>query len=358
MKFYLLIFTISFYLLTLHAKSSGFKFQSHKSKASIAHAFILGDKSAISRTQKNDLKTLGALHLLTPSGLHLSSFIALLSFILSITNREKWKIPALIVLGIFLFSIPDFYSLKRTLAFYLLGYFLYQFKNFKNKSHLIFGVIFILDYFLGSYKYSPLSFTFSFLFLGTIIALKDAKKWQFFSFLFLNQVLVSYFFLQKFFILGPIFGFILTGVFGFVFPIGIIAFPFDLITPYEPSNFFFSLFLDLAHFFSLVAQEGPRVMISLWFIVCMLLGLLTQRLRWAIPILICLEAQPLFNLPLSAFKKEPTYSNYKLTPESEIIKVDQVRRGYRSWHPHQIKCNVTLYSYFWEKKCRIHNKTI
>lgn len=358
MKFYLLIFTLSFYLLTLHTNSVKAKFSFKQTKSSIAHAFILGDKSAITRTQKNDLQRLGALHLLTPSGLHLSSFIAMLSLILTVLNKEKWKIPTLVVFGTLLLTIPEFYSLKRTLFFYLLGYSLYSFKNLKNKSILIFCIVFTLDFLFGSFKYSPLSFTFSFLFLGTIIAFKDANKWQFFGSLFLNQILVSYFFTQKFYLLGPLFGFILTSIFGIVFPIGLISFPFDMFTDFRPSSFFFSLFLNLTHWFSLLAQEGPMVMIGLCIIVCMLIGFSTQRLRWVLPILLTVEAQPLFNLPLSAFKKAPTHSNYKLTPEPEVLKVDKVRRGFRSWHPHQIKCNVTLYSYFWEKKCVLHNKTM
>lgn len=358
MKFYLVIFILSFYLLTLHTNSVGSKFDSRKTKNSIAHAFVLGDKSAVTRTQKNDLQRLGALHLLTPSGLHLSSFITLLSLILSVLNKEKWKIPTLFALGIVLLTIPEFYSLKRTLIFYLFGYFLYSFKKMKNKSILIFILVFTLDFFFGSFKNSPLSFTFSFLFLGTIIAFKDAKKWHFFGSLILNQILVSYFFTQKFYLLGPLLGFILTSIFSIVFPIGLISFPFDMFTNFGPSSFLFSQFLNLAHYFSLLAQEGPMVMISLFFVVCMLIGFSTQRLRWALPILLTVEAQPLFNLPLSAFKKTPTHSNYKLIPEPEVLKVDKVRRGFRSWHPHQIKCNVTLYSYFWEKKCALHNKTI
>lgn len=357
MKLYVFIFISSFFLLLFNINEKAQSFRRNPKKSPVAHAFILGDKSGITYSQKKDLKSLGALHLLTPSGLHLSSFMGFLTLLLVLLKREKLKLPILIIAGIALLFLPTFYSLKRTLFFSILGLALYEKWGFTGKSKLIFIFVFMGDFLFGSFNESPLSFTFSYLFFGTFIALSRFGYKTLFTSLFLNQILISYFLVEKFYLIGPLFGFLLTSLFSFLFPIGLILFPVDLLTNFSPSSFIFSSFLNLVHLFAQLAMEGPVVMISLCTVVCMLFGFCTKNLRWVLPLLL-LEAQPLYNIPLSAFKKSPRYSDYKLNPEDETLKVEKVRRGYRTWHPHQIKCNVTLYTYFWEKKCQLHNKTI
>lgn len=357
MKLYAFIFITSFFLLSFNLKENRPNFKRVSNRAPISHAFILGDKSGISSSEKNDLKILGALHLLTPSGLHLSVFIGLLTFLLTLMKKEHLKLKILILFGLGLFFVPSFYSLKRNLLFSLFGLIIYDKWKIKGKGKIIFAIIFLGDFLFGSYATSPLSFIFSFLFFGTFIALGKYGYKTLFPFLFLNQILINYFFVENVYILGPFLGFFLTFIFSFLFPVALILFPVDLLTSLTPASFLFSSFLQLSHIMALFAKLGPTTIISLSTLFFAFLILYTKNWRWLLPLII-FSSQPLYNIPLSAYKKSPRYKEYKLIPEEKVIKVERTRRGFRTWHPHQIKCNATLYSYFWEKKCQLHNKTI
>ncbi|MBD65146.1 MAG: hypothetical protein CME62_08065 [Halobacteriovoraceae bacterium] len=136
----------------------------NKSTYSLYQASITGDKTNLSRKLKHIFKRYGLLHLLTPSGLHLSS----LYFLLGLFN--KWTQSALLgVLFLIVAPLGGYLSLERVILFKILGLNI----RLSAMTKLIF--ILILSLLSHNYQSSPLSFCFSLLFWGTIILFKDNK---------------------------------------------------------------------------------------------------------------------------------------------------------------------------------------
>ena len=96
-----------------------------------------GEKVGISPTLKKALKEFGLIHLLTPSGIHLSSL--LLVFFLFIKRKaHKYIYFCLLILII---PLTGFYSLKRIIIFHIL-------KCFKLSTQQSFILTFIIDIFI------------------------------------------------------------------------------------------------------------------------------------------------------------------------------------------------------------------
>ncbi|MEX1098770.1 MAG: ComEC/Rec2 family competence protein, partial [Bacteriovoracaceae bacterium] len=111
----------------------------------VYQALITGNKSGVPRKTIDTMKTFGLMHLLTPSGLHLGSFLLLFKCF----PKFKFLITLLMFLGSF--SIPGFLALKRMLVFYLVNF---RLKNIQ----LSFIATFILSLLIGNYAESPMSF--------------------------------------------------------------------------------------------------------------------------------------------------------------------------------------------------------
>jgi hypothetical protein len=166
-----------------------------------------GDKTRISPVLKRALKEFGLIHLLTPSGIHLSS---LLLFFFLFIKRKIHKYLYFILLCIIM-PLTGFYSLKRIIIFHIL-------KCFKLSNQYSFIATFLIDIFIGGYSNSPLSFAFSFLCWGVIIFSKGPRLKLIYN-LFLCQFIISYF---TNFSINPIAIFInplFTSIFSLLFPI-------------------------------------------------------------------------------------------------------------------------------------------
>jgi hypothetical protein len=144
---------------------------------------------------KQSLRNLGLIHLLTPSGLHLSSLFILI---------KKWRI--LYPICLFSLFLPGLYSLKRVAII----------KTFRSFLPLKVSFIlsFCIDLLFGNFINSPISFSLSFLFLGIIIFIRK-NLWLHF---FIGQMIVSLFFEQSISILALFISPLLTFIFSCAFP--------------------------------------------------------------------------------------------------------------------------------------------
>ena len=137
------------------------------------------------KPRKKDLrKAMGNLHiyhLFTPSGLHLSSLL----LFLSLFSLKRVSLFILFPLVIF---IDGFFAFKRVYFIKLLGELL-KIKNFYVDSRYLFIFIFLLE-FLFRIQLNPLSFTYSFLFLGIIYSLKDSSPFIILVGLWFGQSLI------------------------------------------------------------------------------------------------------------------------------------------------------------------------
>ncbi|MCO4753522.1 MAG: ComEC/Rec2 family competence protein [Bacteriovoracaceae bacterium] len=210
----LFIFLMALILHEQKLSRQSFKFrQSSESVGTEAlyDAVVTGDKSGVSRALITTMKEFGMMHLLTPSGLHLSSFLILFFLF------PRVKLFVTVVLLIIFHFTVGFLALKRMLIFYLINYWL---KNAK----LSFIATFFISLVSENYIESPLSFCFTFIFWGSII-FNDSGKWKLALNMFILQAIVACIFTQKINLAAIIINPLVTIVFSLVFPIVLVGYP-------------------------------------------------------------------------------------------------------------------------------------
>jgi len=230
--------------LTTHKKKllSSFK---NKNLALLLNSFITGNKTKIPKTILTNYKLKSLKHLFTPSGIHYSSVYIVILFLMSFVIKiKKIKIKLFIsIISLSVFYLQKFYSLKRIVLFYL-------FKNISNflglklSNFTIFLSVFVIDYYFGSFQKSPLSFTFSFLFLGTILSCGPTLKMRFVGIMF-AQLIISIVLDQNFNIIYSIQGFLLTSLFSFIFPIVLANYLLPMFNFSEPIIKIFNMLVTL-----------------------------------------------------------------------------------------------------------------
>jgi len=204
-----------------------------------------GEKSRLRRKLKREFKLLGLFHLFTPSGLHLSSLY--LPFFLLLRSRPSKKLKAFIILFLILpFLLERFYSLKRMCLFHILKI---VFPNLKLRT--IFILTFGINFFLGGWNDSPLSFGLSFLFLGSLLFSNHPS--QAIAMLFFSQLFVSSLFSQYFSPIGFFIGQLFSLLFSTVFPLLV----FSTLTFSGADHFIMTLFLDTISLLCEVIKVTP-----------------------------------------------------------------------------------------------------
>lgn len=141
-------------------------------------SMLTGRTAPVARWIKDKYKSLGLNHLFTPSGFHLS---AVLLPLMKLIKSERWQVVILFILAAGVFSLSGQGALKRMALIKL------QQRWFDQKSGFL--VAMLMDMLFGSFFNSPLSFTYSFLFLGLIYS---GNSWLFLWFFF-AQALIAYF---------------------------------------------------------------------------------------------------------------------------------------------------------------------
>lgn len=184
----------------------------------LSRAFILGDKRSLTKNLKKIFTKLHTNHLFTPSGIHFSSFFIIFLPLIRRLRKKGFKKSSLIIelsLCLLPFGLAQFYSLKRISILRITNLF---FKKLKIKLDIfyIFMISFIFDFIIGTYQYNPMSFTFSFLFLGSLLSTPKLSSIAF-SF-FTANLLLTLFLNTSVSFVGFFLGFLLTSIFSFLFP--------------------------------------------------------------------------------------------------------------------------------------------
>jgi len=256
------IFTLSIQKEVNYYGPRPFKFNlSHKIKKSfenkknfyIYRSFLTGRKRGVPKELKQAMARLNLLHLLTPSGLHLSSL-----FIIFILIRRKFSSPwidrseLILCLGLYLF-LPGYYSLRRVSL--LRSLFLINKKFDKKFSNIqVFLVFLIFDISFGTFHHSKLSFAYSVLFLG-IIFLGNKLNFIKLSLLFFSgQVMMAYISNQSISTLSVIFGPLITWIFTLVYPLIFLNLVFIKIFNY--SEFLVIAFKKIVLLMDIVAKRN------------------------------------------------------------------------------------------------------
>lgn len=195
--------------------------------APLAMSYLFGDRRGLAKEIKHEHDILGLGHLFTPAGIHLAGVILIL-WPLSIILKKRWRASVrslmILVLSALIMFIPQHYSLKRLsllrfAAFFIKHYFRYY------DYYYIFLFLCIVDLAIGTYRFSPLSFGYSYLFLGTILATRNLYPRIIFPLAMLGaQIIISYFQTTPLTTIGFIFNFVFTLLFELFYPVMFITF--------------------------------------------------------------------------------------------------------------------------------------
>jgi predicted membrane metal-binding protein len=285
----------------------------NKTTRLLLKSYVLGEKRGLSKKIIQDFKALNLMHLFTPSGLHMSSVLLILSFVL---KRLPWL---QIVLCLLPFGFGGFYAIKRLCLLRLICI-LNKKLPYKLDIFWLFIIVFSLDFIFGTYSQSPMSFSASFLFLGILFSLKDNNvftlAWGFFS----GQVLLAYFFHEPFTHLGFIPGFILTAIFSLLFPFYLIG----LLIPYPGLQSIVLSYLWLVQKSSLIIQYMGWSFATLPFLAFIFLSFTRWR-RWGL-IFLMFHSNPLLNFEIRSYKY-PKAPNFNIE-EDDIAKLKRTKSGY------------------------------
>lgn len=293
-----------------------------------------GEKAKLSSKTKDNLKRFGLIHLLTPSGIHLSSILGLFLFLF---NR-KYKFIFLLGTLIFFYNFPELQSLRRVLYFQIIILFLKGPLKIKQA----FILTFILDLLLGGYSSNPLSYSFSFIFWGLIIY--SRTKLQAAINLFLAQLLVV--FISQTgsvnllaIVINPVF----TAIYSFLFPLFSLNYwlgESELLTQYIIHFHFYYLktISWFADYFKILSITSHPFILLLPF----LLNKLSRPTSLSLLLLIPLSLNPL--------KKETSGTPTKfisLHDKDEIKKITKTKIYF-----YEIECRRKFKGEIWELKCK------
>lgn len=143
-------------------------------------SILTGRSAPLSQQTKEIYQDLGLKHVFTPSGFHLT---AVLSPFLKISSSIKFHLGLLLTLGLFLAFLPGLGALKRMVII----------KGAQKVFGIPIGFIFalFLDTLFGTFQDAPLSFAYSFLFLGIIYSGLSGLGLAFWF--FTGQIIISHF---------------------------------------------------------------------------------------------------------------------------------------------------------------------
>mgnify|MGYP000100207502 CR=1 FL=1 len=172
---------------------------------------LTGDKSALSPQVEKAFLNYGLYHLLTPSGLHISSI-----FLLSLMPCTI-QIFILVCFLITIIPMGSYLSLERVILFKILAN-SFKFMKIRITPEIIFLLTLCLSVCFKNYAQSPLSFMFSCLFWGTILIYRG-QKIRLIIFLNISQHIISLIMNQPVNILSIIINPIYTFSFITIFPL-------------------------------------------------------------------------------------------------------------------------------------------
>ncbi|MFN8369351.1 MAG: hypothetical protein U0T83_01865 [Bacteriovoracaceae bacterium] len=195
-----------------------------KNNYKLMKAFLFGDYKKISADQKLKYKLLNLYHLLTPSGLHFTAALTLLmplKYLFKTNGKLIYKIIFLLINFLSLF-LPGFYPLKRIASINIFHYFLSRKINYSYFFSFI--LVSTLDFLFGTFKFSYLSFTYSFLFLGIVLTTAELPFFKRVILLF-GGIFVVNFYSDSPILIGAIFcNSFLTLLFTLIFPFSFILY--------------------------------------------------------------------------------------------------------------------------------------
>ncbi|WP_417335271.1 hypothetical protein [Halobacteriovorax marinus] len=288
----------------------------------LSRAFILGDKRSLTKDLKQKFSTLHINHLFTPSGIHFSSFFILFLPLIKSLRKKELKKTALaieLILCLLPFGLNQLYSLKRISTLRITNL-IFRKLNFKMSIFTIFLLSFLFDFIFGTYEQSPMSYAFSFLFLGSLLA---TPKLSSIALTFLSaNLFITLFFPSTVSLIGFFLGFIFTSVFSITFPFLFLLYWTSSLTTLDLTYLFFKLYQFLVNSFYKFSILGPSVEIDLIGYALLLIFTIVRKKRFLI-FAIILSSNRIYNIPTERVSKnnlnrEVRINNWKIKGQKEV----------------------------------------
>lgn len=265
-------------------------------------------------------------HLMTPSGLHLTSLLIIFGFFF---KTQSFQFCFLILLGLFLYPYAGLDSFKRMIIFGLFRK--NPLKSFSLKSSFV--LTFIVAFTLGHYFENPLSFCLSFIFIGALIMSKN--RLVTFLLLAFLQVILANWFERNFSFLGIFWGLSLSLVSPLLFPLLLL----ELLIPSLPfSSLWEHLLLGLHSFtradlnFNLIALTPTLIFLH------------KPKMRNKALIFTLL----FLTLPLG---KESRSGSFPAPPPRNYIKKTTLKNGTKFIYDNGMRCFSRLKEDQWSHHC-------
>ncbi len=208
---------------------------------SILFSFFTGHKEGISSYTKKSFQKMNLSYLFTPSGLHLSSFMFLIMFFFNFKKSIRKKITW--TMNICLLFISPFYSLQRLGLLKILN-------RFKLSSEKIFYASFIISFGLGHFALSPMSFIYSFFYIGTYLSFSLSSKMKLILALFSTQVILGIYFGADVSLVAISLALMGSFIFSLIFPLLIIFFSTYWFIPLNWGEPLIRIYVLGVHFFA------------------------------------------------------------------------------------------------------------
>jgi len=232
-------------------------------------SYTTGDRTSLSKHIKEVHNSLYIMHLFTPSGIHLAAiYLVLLPVLGLIKKRNKKSYHFILTLTSLLpLLLSGFYSVKRVAMLRAISS-LTKLANFNSSLWWSFIGAFSLDLIFGALIKSPLSFIYSFLFLGAIISVHQAPQNHFIIALLGGQFLISFIARGSVNILGVLLGIFATSIFSLLFPILFFYYLFCRYLPVTVGEWSLSVYFQFIEWLSTHCNYIPPVQSDLYILAC------------------------------------------------------------------------------------------
>ena len=288
------------------------------STEALRHSFLCGKKKGLGKKRKDAYKRLNLLHLFTPSGLHLSS----VSLLFNPLKKYFPLIISLIQLGIFSFSLTamGLNSIHRLAKLKMMGTVLSYFK-IRIDYFYLFLMVFTYEFLLGNYKNSPLSFAYSFLFIGIVFTSFKRSYLDFSLALFAGQIMAAVVGIQKVNLLSFFVSFVITAFFGPLFFLIVLEVIFERIDfLISVNDFLISSFDQLILWISeFIKSSDHHPGYGLFFVV--IFFILKRKVLFFVFLLI--YSSPIYNFKLTIIKNLPTY---EVSVDKKFLNIKETKK--------------------------------
>ncbi|MCB9094470.1 MAG: hypothetical protein H6621_05305 [Halobacteriovoraceae bacterium] len=265
----------------------------------LERAFLLGDKKRLEKAKLKIYKELNLLHLFTPSGLHFYPFAQLFSFFLN----PHWLTPLYFLIFILLQWLPGFWALKRILLLKSL-YEFFQCTPFRFHYSQVFFLAFSIDFLWGTYREMPLSFCYSFLFLGSLVCCQN-KREVYFA-LIIAQLLSLAIFQKPVYFFSLLLNLPLSLLFSSIFPLLFFNFWLPIFSFQQSLNQYFILAFDtLVQWIYQTTTLPPPIWVSPLFVFSFIL-VFNLRSNFLV-LALCLYPNTIQEISLHLFKHKTLY---------------------------------------------------